>query len=91
MTTTTTVTTTTETTVQPETSRVRATLHDVVVGDVEIHGDGDEFAWLTIGNFALWPAGRGGPVAGLANLAAIGRAITAQAEQALADRDGTEA
>ncbi len=91
MTTTTTVTTTTETTVQPETSRVRATLHGVVVGDVEIHGDGDEFAWLTIGNFALWPAGRGGPDAGLANLAAIGRAITAQAEQALADRDGTEA
>ena len=90
MTTTTTVTTITETTVQPETSRVRATLHGVVVGDVEIHGDADEFAWLTIGNFTLWPGGFG-PVAGLANLAAIGRAITAQAEQALADRDGTEA
>ena len=54
MTTTTTVTTTTETTVQPETSRVRATLHDVVVGDVEIHGDGDEAAPVLLDLPAGW-------------------------------------
>ncbi len=44
-------------------------------------------AWATVVIHGYGPD----PASGLANLAAIGRAITAQAEQALADRDGTEA
>jgi len=58
--------------------------HNVIVDHVDVRV-GSNYAWLSIDRVAMWPATPDGDVAaGLGELAEIGRAITGQAEAALA-------
>lgn len=72
--------------IAPPRAYARASVHRATPEAVEVLA-GDDYAWLCLdGAVTIWPANDEGDIAGhLATLAAIGRAITAQAEARLAE------